>query len=654
MHRVLIPLILALGMALRMWGLDWGLPDERHPSSYHGGESRAVAIGMQIDPGSGDFTPRWKGGPWFRWGSHSLYAMGAANHLDRALGNNEFEGPWTTWGHRAFARGHWIARFVSVLYSMATVALVGWMAHRTWGRRTALWASAFAAAAPLAAYTAHFATVNACLTFWVTASLWACTRAAERARGRDFFLAGGAVGLAIAAKLTALPLLAPAGIAAILASRHRRFEGQGSALRRASSWIGLGTLGILVGFGLAMPYAYVHLSEFTSQAYRELFHHSQAGHGFVFAASGNGFVHLLGTNLRAGLGILFWILALISIPWALWATLVGARAGHARIGDRGWLLDVMLLAWVIPNLIGLSLVSTRFLRYVLPLVPAFALWGGRFLAQAGGASRRPGLRIAVRAFGGIALLQTLLYSAAYNRTFAGQDPRDQAADWFETWVEPGAHVAFLKRPAHNLPPIRHPWSQLPVRSSDPDVLTVDQDRTWSLLNLDPKVLVETRPDYLVMSVRDLEAEWELLPLVQSEPERFPEELREHVLQAGRFWVLVERGYELATEPFSARPRLLGIDFGWRTPPRGWDAATGEIRIYRRRDSLSGAAPGPGAAPARAPSGASPPESAPGSAPGPSPGAGVEGPGTGGPGDPVEEVEAEAKGDPGGGLQPDED
>lgn len=591
MHRVLLSLILLLGLGLRMWGLDWGLPDERHPSSFHGGESRAVAIGMQIDPASGDFTPRWKGKPWFRWGSHSMYAMGAANHLDRALGNNEFEGAWTQWGYRAFARGHWIARAVSVFYSIATVALVAWMARRAWGRRTALWACALASIAPLAAYTAHFATVNACLTFWVTASLFACARAAERARGRDFFLAGGAVGLTVAAKLTALPLLAPAGLAAILASRHRRFEGQGSALRRALTWIGLGLLGILIGFGLAMPYAYVHFEDFTGQAYRELFHHSQAGHGFVFAASGNGFAYLFGTNLRAGLGFLFWILALVSIPWSLWATVTGARSGHGRIGDRGWSLDVMLLAWVLPNLIGLSLVSTRFLRYVLPLIPAFALWGGRFLAQAGGASRRPGVRVAVTAFGVLTVLQTFLYSAAYNRTFAGTDPRDQAADWFESWVEPDAHVAFLKRPAHNLPPIRHPWSQLPARSKDPEVVTIDRDRTWTLLNLDPKILVESRPDYIVMSVRDLEAEWELLPGVQGEPERFPPELREHVLQAGRFWVLVERGYELATEPFDARPRMLGFDLGWQKPPRGWDAATGEIRVYRRRDSL-GAVPPP--------------------------------------------------------------
>ncbi|MFN2310071.1 MAG: ArnT family glycosyltransferase, partial [Gammaproteobacteria bacterium] len=77
---------------------------------------------------------------------------------------------------------------------------------------------------------------------------------------------------------------------------------------------------------------------------------------------------------------LVWLPVLL-LPWSLWPPLWRAAraAGRAALDDRGGRL---LLCWVLPTLLLLSLVSGKQAKYLLPMFPALALLAAWWLARA--------------------------------------------------------------------------------------------------------------------------------------------------------------------------------------------------------------------------------------------------------------------------------
>ena len=100
----------------------------------------------------------------------------------------------------------------------------------------------------------------------------------------------------------------------------------------------------------------------------------------------------------------WWYLAwlpLLVMPWLLWVPVWRGLGDRALWRDRGIRL---LLVWVLPVLIILSLVSGKQLKYLMPLVPAFALLIARGLTQKPDTMGRPWPAFTVLLLGGLFLM----------------------------------------------------------------------------------------------------------------------------------------------------------------------------------------------------------------------------------------------------------
>jgi len=586
-HLLLVLAVLGAALALRVHGLDWSLPTELHYNSYHGGESRAVAVGLQLKA-QDDLAPRWGSDaePYFRWGSHYIYVAYGANRLAELCGFLTIEGDrMGAWSHETFARAHLVARAVSALYGTATVLLIYVLARAAWGSGTALWAAALTAVCPLLALQARFATVNTCHLFWCTAAIGLMVLAATRATYATAALAGVGVGLAIAAKLSALPLLGPGFVALVLAALARRERGLDLRFLGLGSCVAL--LGVAIGFGLASPYAYVHWDAFVEQLGKEL-RHADKGHGLVFAGTGNGLVYLFGENLWVGLGPPLWIAGVVGLVWAAAAAVRALRLGHARDRRVACALDVLGLVWFAVSVAVLADASTRFLRYLLPIAPFACLFAARALAQVQSSARRPGVRLAARVVAWVVLATTAVYAAATVRPFAEPDPRDDAAHWMFEHVPDRARVGFVKRPCHVTPPL-YP------AAPGPDGFPPGTPRYRGIvLDASPEKLAAATPEWLVMNTVELYDEERLgrapdgsaRTIEEVVAAGVPEELAPSVVAGVRFADRLRTDYELAWSRKN-EARLFGLSFEWSEPPQGWAAAVQEIQIWRRRPETAG-------------------------------------------------------------------
>lgn len=258
-------------------------------------------------------------------------------------------------------------RLLAPLIGLANLGLTALLARRLWPER------------PLAATVAPWLLFG-CL-FWAGFStmvqfdllvVW-CTLLgmlgvlrAARGLGTGWLIVGLAIGLGMLAKgpVVLLPLLSVGLLGRLwvdpgrLKGWHCWYGGLLSAL----------VLGALLGLAWALPAA-----QAGGEEYRQALFWGQISGRLV-----NSFAH------RAPFWWYLPWLPLLLLPWSLWPPLWVAlrQLWRERAGDRDAQRSVrLLLAWTVPVLLVLSLVSGKQVKYLLPFFPALALLGGYALAR---------------------------------------------------------------------------------------------------------------------------------------------------------------------------------------------------------------------------------------------------------------------------------
>ncbi len=588
-RRGVFPVLAALlvGLVLASLGIGWGLPDADHVQSYHGGESRAVGVAQQMDWTRGDLEPRWRGEPFFRWGSHALYAFHGAQWLASVAGLLEVGGEPATWTRRDVAHGHLVSRWVSVAYAVGTIALIAWIGRFAFGRdrrgEVGTWAALATALCPLLAYEARFATSNTCLTFWCTAAVGLLIRASRRGTAGAFAGAGVAVGLAVGAKLSALALGAPAAIAALLAAVTRDGSAREGSAREGSAHEGsIGAsvrvlavaavalvVGGLAGFLAVTPYALVHPEVFWEHAVAEVLEHSREGHGLVFSGTGNGFAYLAFVNLPVSLSHPLWVAGALGF-----ATLASVGLARGTVPDRAPAL--IAAVWIGANLFVLGRAEVRYPRYLMPVCPFLAL-AAAYLLHRLREKAPPPAGPALVAVGVLTLAWAGLQTLANVLPFTRPDPKDQALAWFDAEVPAGTSVAFLKRPSHLTPPI-HPLAGDPFGTGDDPRVARRADYRWVFLDARPDALAAERPDLVVVNELEVRAELRVDPADLADDPR----LARRAEGVRALWAALQRDYAPPERSFENEARLGPLSFAWCSRVRGWAAATQRIDAYRRR------------------------------------------------------------------------
>jgi hypothetical protein len=481
---------LALGLGLflfaliiRLLGINWGLPDADHNYSYHPDEFVTWSASQQIDPAKGDFTPSF-----YNYGTLYLTMLNVGTSMTQAYGG----GPKSESGTdqlQAIGNYHRTGRIISALAGAAMALIVFLMLYR----RTTLLGAAFGALAiglaPALVVHSRFQSVDVLGATLAAASLLFSTRLLApldgdsgdwKFRMKLAIWAGVFAGLSAGTKyngglafLGLLPLFWPLKV------------------KDAAKLIGVAFGAAALAFLISTPGFLFESAKFWEDFSYEL-RHSSEGHGLVFVGTSPGFLYHIG-NLAYGYGALLLVLGVVGLVMAI----------RAR---QTWIYGLALFAIIFYLLIGRA--EIKFMRYVFPLIPvlaaAFGWWVGT-IQQKGGTKGRLGVVAGIFALGGI-LGGGATWAMVATGWMSGLDPRDEALAWLRANAA-DSRVGFASDPWYYSVPtfpdageVRRPLEgRLAKMERDGRPATVVHVTDGAVLQFDPALLTEDKPDYVVFS-----------------------------------------------------------------------------------------------------------------------------------------------------------
>ena len=464
--------IMALALALRLYGLDW---DDGYAWTPHPDERAILGYAAQISPPPlsdlailldaerSPWNPRW-----FPYGSFPLYLLRGVHAVaESALAAD-------------LADMRLMARAISALADVCGVGAVYLLASALRSRRAGLIAALIVALAVTHVQLSHFFAVDTILALFCAATVIFLIRVARWGRAADSAFAGLFFALALATKISAAPMLAAYFAAHLIYAlgmapadpRFRRPLIFDAALTAAIN-AAIGGLVALIAFFVFQPYAILDFGNFFADVSEQsemarrirdypftrqyidtapyLYHIRQlAAWGFglplgALAWAALAYAAVRGMSWRAAAA---YAATGVALPAAVMVVSTSALAVIAAVGIASLALiatlparkpsarlDVILLAWVAPYFIIMGALDVKFMRYMLPITPFLAIFAAGAVVDAWAAlSRLRGAvgataRAAALALGIAILCATALYALAYARIYSAPHPAVRAAEW---------------------------------------------------------------------------------------------------------------------------------------------------------------------------------------------------------------------------------
>ena len=409
-----------LALLPRLYGLNWDANNHLHPDERQI-VFKAMCVTLPGTPRPSSCDPAYTGPGWllspssplnthfFAYGSFPQYLLAIAAHgmawfskltgLVRLSAGNA----WDDFNHFTL-----VGRMLSACFDAGSVVLAGLIARRLAGPRTALLAAAFVAVIPLDVQVSHFYAVDTLLLFFVLLTLLGCVMLAQGPRARFVVSAdgmaeeeyiprpafwsawGGGVfigvgfGLAMATKVSALPLLAPIFVALLLRWRRRGLE------EALLGMMGLGAAAV-IAYLVTSPYTLIDWKNFQLQV-NEQTNLSQGKLDYPYVRQFAGttpFLYDIRQLLLYDMGLPLGTAGLVGLGWAVskvWRRL-----------DSDW---AILVIWALGYFAVIGSAYTKFSRYMLPffaplaicaaaMLAALAAWGVRRIAASRAAASAP-------------------------------------------------------------------------------------------------------------------------------------------------------------------------------------------------------------------------------------------------------------------------
>jgi hypothetical protein len=466
-QALILALILAVGSALRFYGLHW---DEGH--WLHPDERQIYFIVLNLDwPRSlaEALSPSSPLNPgFFAYGSLPIYLLKAVASLVKLI--------WPAlWLQQDL---HLVARPLSALFDLGTIYLTYRLARqllphpasqddaeenthqvltpaRSRGLSRAepreqleggaLLAAAFVSLAVIHVQLARFYTVDPFLTFFVLLTLHLAAIVARGGGRRHRVALGAALGLALATKVSATPLVFVLFVACYTRSPRSQTR---SPISHSLAAVRCMLLPLVVAgavFFLVQPYALIDWRTFLDQTIRE----SQIARGALdvpYTIQYAGTLPFLYPIWQTAL----WGMAL-PLGLVAWS---GLAAGLIRWLRHGSWTDALLLAWAGPYFVITGLLYTKYLRYMLPIVPVLCILGagllvGRFRGQRIEPSKPRSLGIGALALGMrlprivalVVVLSTLTCALLFASLYAAPHSWVTVSEWIYRNVPAGSILA---------------------------------------------------------------------------------------------------------------------------------------------------------------------------------------------------------------------
>lgn len=423
-NRVLrwLPLatIVLLGLGMRVWGLTWGLWNadvERRP---HPDEwvvywlFRWFGHHHNLNP----CPDAVHGQCFFDWGSVYPYLAYAVHGITLPVARLVYLGPHAD---PAFTQAVLGGRITSVLTSLLTILAVYRLGRLAYDHWAGIVAALLVSLSGLLIELAHFASPDSTTVLLCTLTLLAALRYVRRPSQGRLIVAAVFAGLAAGSEyhmvLLGIPLLAAWFLGPV----------------RRAVWLLVAALAAALVYVASNPYMLVEFNGFQAAMLHTLRIRtvdSKLEYGDRFNDYGPGWLYPIHYVLGYGMDVLATIWMLLGFAWSL----VRRRQE-----------DLILLAWIIPYALLISISSAKFLRYGAPLLPAGAVLAGGF-AVAAWRQVNPSRHWLLAAAAASVVLYSFVYDAAYAGLFASPDPRLVATRWLENHASPGALVGFSALP----------------------------------------------------------------------------------------------------------------------------------------------------------------------------------------------------------------
>jgi hypothetical protein len=457
-HRdpLVLAIILALAAALRIWGIDFGLPNivTRPDENTVIGAAARFTINATLDP---DF---------FNYPTLYLYVIGAlyasactaAVAVGRSPTVHACASAWPIDWTPLFITARAVTAFAGVAGVAAVVAL-----GRRLDRLAGPIAGLLLASAFLHVRDSHFAVTDVPMTTLVLVSLVLLLRAHERPSATRFALAGLFGGLAAATKYNGVLIVAAALASQIAAWRDRR-----DVSRLRYTRLLLFAAAAIAGFTAGTPYAAIAPGRVWRDASSEAVH-LLAVHGGI--QLGVGWVYHAAVTLPNGVG------------WCLFVMgLAGAVLALSRRTAAAWI--VFAFPAIYYAVAGRG--YTVFTRYMTPVVPFLCLGAAVLIASVAraAAARRPSIGWAAA---GVLLaastVPNVVKSVQFDRVMSRTDSRVLATNWLSERVAPGASI-LLVCSSYGKPQLWERGKALPYQ-----VMTWEQDSIAVIAGARPDVVV---------------------------------------------------------------------------------------------------------------------------------------------------------------------
>lgn len=406
-----------LGLLLRCWGLDYGLPHVYNPDEA-AIMSRALSLANSgLNPGN------------FLYPSFYFYVLAGAVGLlyvvsaltGRVDSLRAFEAQfWTDPSHI-----YLLGRALSVTAGALTIVSTYWIGERVGGRRVARAAALLMAVAYIPIRDAHFVKHDVPVTLLVTLVSLATWRVWQRGLMRDSLVAGGIAGMAFATHYYALLTLVPLVVSHVLRIMRLHTESTSPpaiarfTIRDRQLWLSLVTFA--AAFVILSPYVLLDVSI----ALRDI-----AGNRAVVVDRAQAVYGAWGAGIEH--------LRLLNSQGAGTAWLAVAAIGFVTLARRSIAKTVWLLSFPLPFFLLIAN-TWPFGRSENPLYPFLAVAGGIGIDRLTNITRFRS--IAAGAIVSVCVLQPLSSALIFDRLLTVQDTRGMALEWIERHVPDGTGVA---------------------------------------------------------------------------------------------------------------------------------------------------------------------------------------------------------------------
>lgn len=381
-----------------------------------------------------------------------------------------------------------MGRHLSSVFDLITVFLVFLIGRRLYSRSAGLIAAALVAFSVTHIQLAHFTTVDSFLTTFMVGALYFSVVLMQRATWWAAVGAGTCIGLAVASKVSIVPFAMLVVAAVVLRAAYRKrtrklgaefgdpigvrpataTEREMSFSRHLTRGVGLAVisgLSALLAFAVTEPYVLwsFDYSLFSQGGLSAVLNSNTWWTRIVYEADiHNGKNDVPYTRQYIGTipllyhlqNMVFW--GLSPIPGLV--AVVGFAVGlfHAL---RRRPAELLLMAGALPYFATIVTLESKWMRYMLPLVPIFCLLGAALLvrgviwerqrrenaAHAAGTRRRPVMsRIGGNAFSiitAMSIVGAFLWAVAFSNIYAQEHSRIQASRWIYANIPNGAMLS---------------------------------------------------------------------------------------------------------------------------------------------------------------------------------------------------------------------